>query len=382
MAGEQIRLLVVEDVPQVASHVRSLLNAQSQIKMLDVVTAGDRAVPTVQEIKPDVVIVDALLQGRVSGQQVAEEIRKAEPQVGVIMLTVPQNPVREDPDRGIDAVLKMPFTGFDLTTLIRKVGETRAVASSRSGSLVVALFSPKGGVGRTTIAYNLAVALGQAHRVCLIDGSLQFSDLRGLLRVPAVAPSIVNLPTDRIREQDLGDVMWRDPSGIDILLAPPRIEMAEMVTTRDVEKVLSILRQLYEFVIIDTRAALSDDVLVFLDAADLILQVLTYDSMAIRSLAMSGETFAAIGYPPSKLTTVLNRSDASGGFERSDVEQALGTRIDFEIVSDGRLVLASNNEGIAFVSSSPESPIAQGVRRIADSLAAHQAERSPALARR
>jgi pilus assembly protein CpaE len=382
MAGEQIRLLLVEDVPQVASHVRSLLNAQSQIKMLDVVTAGERAVGSVSEMKPDVVIVDALLQGRVTGQQVAQQIRQAEPQVGVIMLTVPQNPVREDSERGIDAVLKMPFTGFDLTTLIRKVGETRALESARQGSLMVSLFSPKGGVGRTTLAYNIAVALGQEHRVCLVDGSLQFSDLRGLLRVPAVAPSIVNLPTDRIREQDLAEVTWRDPSGIDILLAPPRVEMAEMITTRDVEKVLSLLRQIYEFVIIDTRAALSDDVLVFLDAADLILQILSYDSMAIRSLAMSAETFRAIGYPSSKLTTVLNRADASGGFDKADVEQALGSRIDFEVVSDGRLVLASNNEGIAFVTSSPESPIAQGVRHIADSLAAHQQQRSPALAGR
>ena len=382
MAGEQIRLLVVEDVPQVASHVRALLQAQSQIKMLDVVTAGDRAVGSVAEMHPDVVLVDALLQGRVSGQQVAEQIRKAEPQVGVIMLTVPQNPVSENTERGIDAVLKMPFTGFDLTTMIRKVGEERAVESARSGSLVVTLFSPKGGVGRTTLAYNIAVALGQDHRVCLIDGSLQFSDLRGLLRVPAVAPSIVNLPTDKIRDQDVADVTWRDPSGIDILLAPPRVEMAEMVTTRDIEKVLSILRQMYEFVIIDTRAALSEDVLVFLDSADLILQVLTYDSMAIRSLAMSAETFAAIGYPQSKLTTILNRSDASGGFDRADVEQALGSKIDFEVVSDGHLVLASNNEGIAFVSSSPESPIAQGVKRIADSLAAHLRERAPVLARR
>ncbi len=70
-----------------------------------------------------------------------------------------------------------------------------------------------------------------------------------------------------------------------------------MVTTRDIEKALGILRQLYDFVIVDTRASLSEDVLVFLDAADLILQVLTYDSMAIRSLAMSAETFSAIGYP-------------------------------------------------------------------------------------
>jgi pilus assembly protein CpaE len=383
MAGDQIRLLVVEDVPQVASHVRSMLQAQHQIKMLDVVTAGDRALTSVGEMRPDVVIVDALLQGRVSGLQVAQQIREAEPQVGIIMLTVPQNPVKESPERGVDAVLTMPFSGFDLATIIRKVGEARALESARASSLVVTLFSPKGGVGRTTLAYNLAVALGQNHKVCLVDGSLQFSDLRGLLRVPAVAPSIVNLPTDRIRDQDLADVTWRDPSGIDILLAPPRVEMAEMVTTRDIEKVLSLLRQLYEFVIIDTRAALSEDVLVFLDSADLILQILSYDSMAIRSLAMAAETFAAIGYPATKLATVLNRADAAGGFDKGDVEQALGSRIDFEVVSDGRLVLASNNEGIAFVSSHPESQIAQDVVQIANALAAHLRERSsPALVER
>jgi pilus assembly protein CpaE len=382
MAPEQIRLLIVEDVPQVASHIRSLLNAQNQIKMLDVVTAGDQAMASVAELHPDVVIVDALLQGRITGLQVAEQIRRAEPAVGLIMLTVPQNPVRENAERGIDAVLKMPFTGFDLTTMIRTVGETRAIESARAGSMVVTLFSPKGGVGRTTLAYNVAVALGQSSRVCLVDGSLQFSDLRGLLRVPAVAPSIVNLPTDRIRDSDLTDVVWRDPSGIDILLAPPRVEMAEMITTRDIEKVLSMLRQLYEFVIIDTRAALSEDVLVFLDAADLILQVLTYDSMAIRGLAMSAETFNAIGYPPTKLATVLNRSDAAGGFNKADVEQALGNLIDYEIVSDGRLVLGANNEGVPFVTSSPEAAISQGVRTIAESLAARLRERSPALVRR
>ena len=382
MAGEQIRLLVIEDVPQVASHMRSLLNAQTQIKMLDVVTSGEKAVATVAEMRPDIVIVDALLQGRVSGTHVAEAIRNADPSVAVIMLTVPQNPVAQDSARGIDAVLKMPFTGFDLTTLIRKTHEERSADTARSGSLMIALFSPKGGVGRTTLAYNLAVSLGVGHRVCLVDGSLQFSDLRGLLRVPAVAPSIVNLPTDRIRESDLADVVWKDPSGIDILLAPPRVEMAEMVTTRDIEKALGIIRKLYEFVIVDTRAGLSDDVLVFLDAADLILQVLTYDSMAIRGLAMASEAFSAIGYPPAKLATVLNRADASGGISKADLEEALGQAIDFEIVSDGRLVLTANNEGVPFVSSSPDAPISQGLRQVAGALVAVQSERGLALAGR
>ncbi len=361
--------------------MRSLLNAQTQIKILDVVTSGDKAVAAVGEMRPDLVIVDALLQGRMSGPNVAKAIREADANVAIIMLTVPQNPVREDPDHGIDAVLKMPFTGFDLTTLIRKTHDERSVESSRASSMMVALFSPKGGVGRTTLAYNLAVALGgSGHRVCLVDGTFQFSDLRGLLRVPAVAPSIVNLPTDRIRESDLAEVLWKDPSGIDILLAPPRVEMAEMVTTRDVEKVLGIIRKLYEFVIVDTRAALSDDVLVFLDASDLILQVLSYDSMAIRGLAMAAEAFAAIGYPQSKLATILNRSDASGGIVKADLEETLGQHIDFEIVSDGRLVLNANNEGVPFVLSSPESPIAQGVRQIAAALVAVQAERGMALA--
>jgi pilus assembly protein CpaE len=382
VAGEQIRLLVVEDVPQVASHMRSLLNAQTQIKMLDVVTGGDRAVPAISEVRPDVVIVDALLQGRVSGSQVAEAIRNADPNVAVIMLTVPQNPVALDPSRGVDAVLKMPFTGFDLTTTIRKTHEERSIDTARAGSLMVTLFSPKGGVGRTTLAYNLAVSLGSGHRVCLIDGSLQFSDLRGLLRVPAVAPSILNLPTDRIRESDLAEVLWKDPSGIDILLAPPRVEMAEMVTTRDIEKALGIIRKIYEFVIVDTRAGLSDDVLVYLDASDLILQMLTYDSMAIRGLAMAGEAFAAIGYPPSKLATVLNRADASGGITKSDLQEALGQAIDFEIVSDGRLVLTANNEGVPFVSSSPDAPISRGVRQLAGALVAVLADRAPALAGR
>jgi pilus assembly protein CpaE len=150
---------------------------------------------------------------------------------------------------------------------------------------------------------------------------------------------------------------------------------------RDIEKALSILRQLYEFVIVDTRASLQEDVLVFLDASDVILQVLTYDAMAIRGLAMANETFSAIGYPETKLATVLNRADATGGFVKADVEEATGSRIDYEIVSDGRLVLTANNEGVPFVASSPDAPISQGVKRIADALSSHLRERSPALAR-
>jgi pilus assembly protein CpaE len=380
--AEQIRLLVIEDVPQVAMHMRSLLQAQSQIKMLDVITSGEQALSAVSELRPDVLIVDALLQGRVSGMQVAEQVRRGEPSVSVIVLTVPQNPVTEDPAAGIDAVLKMPFSGFDLTTMVRKVHEQSNVAGGHNASIMISLFSPKGGVGRTTLAFNLAVALAADHRVCLIDGSLQFSDLRGLLRAPAAAPSIINLPTDRIRDTDLAEVLWKDPSGVEVLLAPPRIEMAEMVTVRDIEKAISIIRQVYEVIVVDTRASLSDDVLAFLDASDLILEVLAYDSMAIRALAMADEAFATIGYAPHKMEAVLNRSDSTGGFSKADVEEALNRKIDHEVVSDGKLVIAANNEGVPFVLANPDAPVSQGVRAMAASIAARLPARAGVLARR
>ena len=171
--------------------------------------------------------------------------------------------------------------------------------------------------------------------------------------------------------------MFRDPSGIDVLLAPPRVEMAEMITTRDIEKSLSLLRSLYGHVVIDTRAALTDEVLAFLDASDLVLQVLTFDAQAVRALAMANETFAAIGYPPSKLAVILNRADASGGISREEVEEVLGHHIDFEVVSDGHLVLAANNEGVPFVARPVPTPRSRrGVRSIAAALLAHR--RTPA----
>ena len=187
----------------------------------------------------------------------------------MIVLTVPQHPdrarpVARDPRGPADAVLRLR-AGQRREAVHAAASTSDERARARTSSTV---FAPKGGVGKTTIAFNLAVALAtQGHRTCLIDGSLQFGDLRSLLKVPADAPSILDLPTDRVQESDLADVLWRDPSGIDILLAPPRVELAEMVTVRDVDKIVSLLRRVYQVVVIDTPATLRDVTLAILDAA-------------------------------------------------------------------------------------------------------------------
>jgi len=367
--SDQTRLLIVEDVPQVAQYIRGLLNAQQRVKLLEVLSDGSRAVPTIKEMRPDIVLVDALLQGRIKGLQLVEMIHAADLGVPVIVLTVPQTPIEPDPLKGIHGVLSMPFSGFDLMTRIGNARKEFEAMEAVTSTRVMSVFAPKGGVGKTTIAFNLAVALGQhEQRTVLIDGSLQFGDLRSLLKVPVDAPSILDLPTDRISESDLGDVLWRDPSGIDILLAPPRIEMAEMLTPRDVDKVLSLLRRVYGAIVIDMSSYLNDINLAFLDASDAIVEIVTYDSTTIHSTIAIADTFRAIGYAASKVRYLVNRADSPGGIAPQDLERALGRVPEHRVVSDGMLVVQSNNEGVPFVLASPDAAISKDIMRVAGEL--------------
>ncbi len=363
------RILLVEDVPQVAQYIRGLLATQSEVKLLDVMSDGSKVVAQVAQLRPDIVLVDALLQGRVKGPALVTEIHQSGLPVPVIVLTVPQTPVGSDPTHGVHGVLTMPFSAYDLMTKIASVRKAFAASEVLAGSRVLTVFAPKGGVGKTTIAFNLAVATGQiGRRTVLIDGSLQFGDLRSLLKVPADAPSILDLPTDRVAEADLHDVLWRDPSGIDILLAPPRIEMAEMVTTRDIDKVMSLLRRIYEVVVIDTGSAINDISLAFLDVADTIVEIVTYDSTTIHNTIVMADAFRSIGYPATKVQYLVNRGDSSGGIANDDLSRALGRVPEHTVQSDGRLVVEANNKGVPFVLDQPGAPISQDMARVAEAL--------------
>ena len=139
---DQLRLLVVEDVPQVAQYIRGLLNTQSTIKLLDVVTDGSRVAGLVSELRPDVVLVDALLQGRVKGMNLVDQLNQAGTGVPIIVLTVPQQPVQVDPRQGIHGVLSMPFTGYELVTKLQQVHQASASSESSGATRMVTIFAP------------------------------------------------------------------------------------------------------------------------------------------------------------------------------------------------------------------------------------------------
>jgi len=376
----EIRLLLVEDMPQVAQYIRNLLDTQSRVKLLDVITDGRSVIDQVREHQPDVLIVDALLQGKINGLQVASDVREAGLELPIIALTVPQKPVAVGEGMGETRVLAMPFSGFDFMHMLQEMHAQHRAKAPEAQARVYVMFGAKGGVGTTTLAYNLAVALAARHglKVALIDGSLQFGDVRALLRVPADAPSIVQLPTSRVQKADLAEVMYRDKSGVEVLLAPPRIELAEMITVRDLEALVSLMRKVYNVILIDTATNVDDMVLAYIDAADEVIQVVDYEWSALHRARAMAETLKAINYDASRVRYLVNRADSKGGLPRDAMKDALGRAPDFEVVSDGPLVLEANNRGEAFINLGQKAQITHDIESIAAALVHSMAERAAA----
>lgn len=370
----QIRLLLVEDVPQVAQYVRSLLSSQANIKLVDVITDGRAVLEQIGELRPDLLVVDALLRGRVSGRDLVAQLRREDIHLPIVVLTVPQSPVKVQPEMGLVRVVSMPFSGYEFINVVQELYATYRGQSAEAMSRVYTIFGAKGGVGGSTLAFNIAVAMASrgSARVALVDGSIQFGDLRALLRVPENALSMVDLPTDNIQRKDLADVAWRDESGLDVFLAPPRVEMSEMVTARDIEKLLVMLRRVYNVVIIDTPTTINDVVLAYFDHCDQVVQVISYESAALYQTRAMAATLQAMGFPAGKLRYLVNRSDSMGGLGRDAVSQYLGREPDFSVVSDGLLVVEANNRGQPFVRLAPEAQISREVVGIADTLLSAQ----------
>jgi len=164
------RVLLIEDLPQVAQHLQQMLSREKEAELVGVEKDGDAALIRVTTEKPDAVLIDALLSGKNTGFDLAKRVRAASPGTRIVMVTVPQRPIDPMPDQGIDAVFVLPGGANELATALA-IGKRDARLQGR----MIVCFSPKGGSGKTTIAVNLATILRRrGHSVALMDGVMQF----------------------------------------------------------------------------------------------------------------------------------------------------------------------------------------------------------------
>jgi len=260
-----------------------------------------------------------------------------------------------------------------------------ASPAARDNGKIITFFSPKGGVGRTTIATNLAVALHQSTQkpVVLVDGSLPFGDIAVILNMSPKAKTIADLvgSFDNTDSDVLESVLVSHSTGIKVLLAPPTPESAELITGANVKHVLELLRERYAYIVVDTWPSFQEQVITMLDVADVILTLMTLEITSLKNVRVFMEIAEKLGYGDEKLQLVANRNDSSGGIKASDVEASLGRKIPHTIVSDGRTLVLAVNRGVPFVISHRESQVAKDIFTLAQRLTAGAPEAAAAGAK-
>jgi pilus assembly protein CpaE len=387
-----IKLLIVDDIPETRDHLSRLIGLEREIDVVGTAGSGEEAIQQAMDLRPDVIVMDINMPG-MDGIAASEIIAQRLPFSAIIMMSVhgEAEHLKRAMNAGAREFLVKPFSGDEFSTSIKRVHErelarreslqsTPAQASpstpTADGNVedhqVIAVFSPKGGAGRTTLATNMALALRREtnQRVALVDANLQFGDVGVLLNLNPKNKSVLDAVEGGEPDKDIIDSVIVDHStGIRVLLAPPSPEGADLVTPAYLRKILEMLRESHDWVIVDLPSGLNDHTLGVLDLADQILVVAALEITTIKNVRLFLEVADQLEYERSKLRLVINRSDSSQGIRIGDVEASIRRPIDGSIVSDGRLAVLAVNRGVPFVVSHPESPLSRDVIQLARTIA-------------
>jgi pilus assembly protein CpaE len=392
--ADKIRILVVDDIAETRENLAKLIGFEADMTIVASAGGGQEAVEMAKKERPDVILMDINMPD-MDGITATEIIANTVPESPIIMMSVQgeQDYLRRSMLAGAREFLVKPFSADELVNAIRHVHEIEKVkraryaqaapaASAQAASLtstlqpqrgkIITFFSPKGGVGRTTIATNLAVALHQStgQPVVLVDGSLPFGDVAVILNMSPKAKTIADLvgSFDQVDAEVLETVLVPHSTGIKVLLAPPTPEAAELITGANIKRVLETLRASYAWVVVDTWPSFQEQVLTMLDVADVILTLMTLEITSLKNVRVFMEIAEKLGYDEHKVQLVANRNDSSGGIKASDVESSLARKIPHTIVSDGRALVLAVNRGVPFVISHRDSQVAKDIFTLADKL--------------
>jgi pilus assembly protein CpaE len=231
------------------------------------------------------------------------------------------------------------------------------------------VFSPKGGVGTTTIAANVALiqAQGKPDKVVLIDLDLQFGQAAAHINLE-VKHTLAELVRDEsaLREPALlRTYAMRHDSGLHVIAAPRTPDEAEPIEPGHVDQLLKTTLEWYEEVVIDAGSVLDQRTLTVFEHADAVILPVYPEIAALRSMRALLDHLNETGTLASKSTFVLNNMFARGTLKLHDVENALDTKIGLELPYDPILYLKAVNEGVPLVNGSPRSAPSEQLRRLA-----------------
>jgi pilus assembly protein CpaE len=394
-AGEKIRVLIVDDITETRENVKKLLQFESDVEVVGIARTGKEAIQASLELNPDVVLMDINMPD-MDGIAATEAIRGKQPAVQVVILSVQsdQNYMRKAMLVGARDFLTKPPMGDELISAIRRAGEMAQVEKAKRAQVeampvvgglgpmggfkgpkgkIVMVYSPKGGVGCTTLAVNLALTLNNSDtRVALVDGNFQFGDVavfineQGKNTVLDLAPRAEELDPEIVEEV----MVKHAATGLHILAAPPKPEHAEKVTSTQFSSLLEYLTKIYAYVVVDTASLLTEVTLAVVDVSDLIVLISTQDIPAIKNCRLFLDLLQTLGVERNRILFMMNRYDKRVSITPERVAENLKQEVSLVIPLDEATATKAVNRGVPFVLDSKNQPLARGVFSLAEAVRA------------
>ena len=400
MPADKIRVLIVDDIAETRENVKKLLQFEADVEVVGAARSGKEGIQLSQELDPDVVLMDINMPD-IDGIAATETIRRRSPHIQVVILSVQgdQNYMRSAMLAGARDFLTKPPMGDELISAIRRAGDMARVERSKSAGgrgtgpisgmptsvqvlpgllqgKVVTVYSPKGGVGTTTMAVNLAIALHKEDtRVVLVDANLQFGDVaifvneQGKNTIIEIAPRVEELDAETIEE-----IMIKHAgSGVHILAAPQKPEYAERVSADQFTKVVHLLKQLYSYVVIDTSCTMTDVTLAAIDGSDAVVVVTTQEIPAVKNVSLCLDVMQNLGVQRERLVLAINRFDKRIAITPERVGKNLKQEVAAVIPLDEKIVINAVNRGVPFMVDSKNTLVARGIYALAEAVRARLA---------
>jgi pilus assembly protein CpaE len=388
---EKIRILIVDDNPDTRENVGRLLYFEKDLEVIGQAVNGRHGIEMALKFKPHIVLMDINMPD-MDGITATREMGVVAPFSQVIIMSVQaeQHYMKQAMAAGARDFQPKPFTADELVNCIKRVykiglpiyqqleaagqslgqfiPQTQTDTPQSEGAPVIAVYSPKGGIGVSTLAANLAVTLQQEYGdVVLMDADLQFGDILVHLNTKATRTASDLVHDGELDVELVPEIVLAHNSGLKLLLGPTRPEQADSISPEMVGEIVKSLKKHFKLVVIDTASQLNDKTLMVLENSDYILLVTAPELPAIKSTKLFLELTEQLEFAPDKVGVVINRANVPGGVLPDKIEKALKLQHTYRIPYDIKLHDAINR-GQTITQQDTSAPSAQALTYLAREL--------------
>ncbi len=367
----KIDTVIIESDPVSRELIRSYLGKVEDINIIGEFDDAINSYAQISELHPNLIIVDISQRTQLTLDiivKISKNLRNAK--IVVISYDMDSQTVIKALRAGAREYLVKPLIESDFIDSVEKIKDLiLGNINDTTKCKVITTFSNKGGMGKTSIAANLAVEIANLtkEKVALVDLNFQMGDITTFLDLnPAFDTSYVVNNLERIDETFLLSTLekYKDTS-LYVLADPPDLEQAEVITSENITTLINVLRSVFSYVIIDTTSSFDGKTITALDNSDLILLIAVLNLPSVRNCQRCFDLFKRLGYQKDKIKLIVNRYMENDEIKIEDVEDVLGYSVYYKIPNNYFAIINAMNKGMPVSDLNHQSNIAKAFRELA-----------------